>query len=238
MQAVPLGRFDVVLRQPSYQPPERKMAILFGVQDFTLFLVAGITLNLMPGPDTLYIIGRSLAQGRRAGLVSVLGISSGCLIHTTAAAFGLSAILVSSATAFSLVKWAGAAYLIFLGMQMFRPAQPALQDDLHPAASVDLRTVYRQGLTTNVLNPKVALFFMAFLPQFVAPDRATSPLPFLFLGGVFIGTGTLWCLVLATTASTLSRSLRAQSGSLLLLRRITGTVFVALGLRLAFQQVR
>lgn len=211
---------------------------MFGVQDFTVFLAAGITLNLMPGPDTLYIIGRSLAQGRQAGLVSVLGISTGCLVHTTAVAFGLSAILVSSAAAFSLVKWAGAAYLVILGIQMFGHAAPVPQENPPPTTRPDLRTVYRQGLTTNVLNPKVALFFMAFLPQFVAPDRATSPVPFLFLGSVFICTGTLWCLVLATMASTLSRALRANPGSLILVRRIAGTVFVALGMRLAFQQVQ
>ena len=210
---------------------------MFGVQDFVVFLIAGITLNLMPGPDTMYIIGRSIAQGSQAGVFSVLGISTDSLVHTTAAAFGLSAILVSSAAAFSVVKWAGAVYLVYLGIQMFRHAPPEMQENQGKAARGDLWTIYRQGLLTNLLNPKVAVFFMAFLPQFVSADRASSPLPFLFLGSVFICTGTLWCLFVAVMASTASQRLRTTSRFLTIARRITGMVFIGLGIRLATQQV-
>jgi RhtB (resistance to homoserine/threonine) family protein len=212
--------------------------MMFGTQDFIVFLIAGITLNLMPGPDTMYIIGRSIAQGRHAGFLSVLGISTGCLVHTTAAAFGLSAIVVSSAFVFSLVKWAGAAYLVYLGLRMFRHDAPEAQPITSGAASADLWPIYRQGLLTNLLNPKVAVFFLAFLPQFVDSARAHSPLPFLFLGGVFICTGTVWCLFVAAGAATASTMLRTTARSLTIARRITGVVFIGLGLRLAAQQAR
>jgi RhtB (resistance to homoserine/threonine) family protein len=213
------------------------MFTMFGVQDFVVFLIAGITLNLMPGPDTIYIIGRSIAQGRQAGVFSVLGISTGSLVHTMAAAFGLSAILVSSAAAFSVVKWAGAGYLVYLGIQMFHHAPPEMQENQGKTARGDLWTIYRQGLLTNLLNPKVAVFFMAFLPQFVAADRASSPLPFLFLGSVFICTGPLWCLFVAVMAATASQGLRTTPRFLTIACRITGMVFVGLGIRLATQQV-
>jgi threonine/homoserine/homoserine lactone efflux protein len=211
---------------------------MFGTHDFVIFLLAGITLNLMPGPDTMYIIGRSIAQGRRAGLLSALGISTGCLVHTTAAAFGLSAILVASAFAFNLVKWAGALYLIYLGAQLLLSKDSEEPGDIGEVPHADLWTIYRQGLMTNVLNPKVAMFFMAFLPQFVAPSQASSPVPFLFLGWVFIFTGTLWCLILATVASGVSKTIRRRSGIFRVVRRVTGLLFVGLGIRLALQEAR
>ena len=212
---------------------------MFGTQDVWMFVLAGITLNITPGPDTMYILGRSLAQGRDAGMVSALGIGTGTLVHTTAAAFGLSALLASSALAFTIVKWAGAAYLVFLGVQMFRSGRDALVTAGGAAfAASDLWTIYRQGFWTNVLNPKVALFFIAFLPQFVDPARADRPWPFLFLGSLFICTGTLWCMLVATTAARASQAVRARPRSLALVRRITGALFVGLGIRLATQQSR
>ncbi len=211
---------------------------MLGTHDFGLFLASGIMLNLVPGPDTLYIVGRSLAQGRRAGIVSALGISSGCLVHTTAAAFGLSAILAASAVAFGLVKWLGVAYLTYLGIQLLLPPAAAAQDAHGEPERVDLATIYRQGLITNLLNPKVAMFFLAFLPQFVLPERAASPVPFLFLGSVFIFTGTVWCVVLASLAGAASQFLRTRSNAPHVMRRLTGLLFLGLGLRLATQDAR
>ena len=211
---------------------------MFGTQDFIIFLVAGITLNLVPGPDTMYIIGRSIAQGRHAGYLSVLGISSGSLIHAAAAAFGLSAILVSSATVFSLVKWAGALYLVYLGVRMLLHRAPQVPTSTREAAGADLWTIYRQGLLTNLFNPKVAIFFLAFLPQFVISARVNSPWPFLFLGIVFVCTGTIWCLLVATMAAKASRVLRDTPRSLAIVQRITGAIFVGLGIRLAAQDAR
>jgi RhtB (resistance to homoserine/threonine) family protein len=211
---------------------------MFGTQDLPIFALAGFTLNVTPGPDTMYIIGRSIAQGRRAGIVSALGIGSGTLVHTSAAAFGLSAILTTSSAAFTVLKWVGAVYLVYLGVQMYRSGGRAAVDSAPAAAPAALRTIFRQALLTNVLNPKVALFFMAFLPQFVDPARTASPVPFLFLGGVFVCTGTIWCLCVAALAARASGAVRNRPRPLAAARRITGVLFVGLGIRLAAQQSR
>jgi len=136
---------------------------MFGTQDLALFLISGLLLNLTPGQDTFYILGRSIAQGRRAGILSVLGITSGCAVHTFAAAFGLSAILATSSSAFVVVKILGVTYLVYLGMGLLfeRSAGAALRSAPSPESGW---AIYRAGFLTNVLNPKVALFFMAFLP--------------------------------------------------------------------------
>jgi threonine/homoserine/homoserine lactone efflux protein len=211
---------------------------MFGTHDFVVFLAAGISLNLMPGPDTMYILGRSVSQGRNSGYLSALGIGTGCLVHTTAAAFGLSAVLLASTVAFSVVKLAGATYLVYLGLQMLLRKKAVATDGFLELPGADLRTVYKQALLTNVLNPKVAVFFIAFLPQFVIPASAASPAPYIFLGCVFVCTGTLWCLVIATVAGNASKTLRARAGALQTVNRIVGAVFVGLGVRLALQNAR
>jgi Putative threonine efflux protein len=154
---------------------------MFGIHDFGLFLAAGILLNLTPGPDTVYILGRSIAQGREAGIASALGISVGSIFHTCAAALGLSAILATSALAFGTIKLLGGAYLIFLGLKMIleRRGQLSLPSNFHRRTTT---AAFRQGVLTNVLNPKVALFFLAFLPQFIDPASGTKVFAFLFLG--------------------------------------------------------
>jgi threonine/homoserine/homoserine lactone efflux protein len=205
---------------------------MLGTQHLAIFVVSGILLNLTPGQDTFYIVGRSVAQGRRAGMLSVLGISSGTIIHTCAAAFGLSAILATSAQAFLAVKFVGAAYLVYLGTKLLldRSANIAQQAEF---AQESRWAIYRAGFLTNLLNPKVALFFMAFLPQFVAPTTESRILTFLFLGGLFICTGTIWCVVLAWCASAMSRRFRRNPSTDVVLKRATGAVFVGLGVKLA-----
>ena len=141
---------------------------MFGIHNFTLFLTTGILLNLMPGPDTAYIIGRSIAQGRRAGIASALGITLGSVCHTIAAALGLSAFLAASAVAFTTVKFIGGAYLVYLGVRMILSRARELQVPSHFRSS-ETAAAFRQGIITNLLNPKVALFFLAFLPQFIDP---------------------------------------------------------------------
>jgi len=206
---------------------------MFGTHDLLLFIASGLLLNATPGPDTLYIVGRSSTQGWRAGATAALGIGTGTLVHILAAALGLSAILAASAAAFTAVKIAGAAYLVYVGISLLRSPtrRPEAAAITTPAAS--LRTVFVQGFLTNVLNPKVALFFLAFLPQFVSPDAASKPLAFLFLGAVFIFNGTLWCLVLVWSASAISGRLRGRASTGLALKRATGVVFIGLGVRLA-----
>jgi threonine/homoserine/homoserine lactone efflux protein len=208
---------------------------MFGTQNLVLFIVSGILLNLTPGQDTLYIVGRSIAQGRRAGLLSVLGITSGCIVHTLAAAFGLSAILATSARAFLIVKIAGAAYLTYLGIRMMldRSTTVAETADLPHERSW---AIYRAGVLTNVLNPKVALFFLAFLPQFVSPAADSKILAFLFLGAVFMFNGTIWCLILAWSAAAMSRRLRAHPSAGTTIRQAAGAVFVGLGVKLAISK--
>ena len=209
---------------------------MFGTQHFWLFVVSGLLLNVTPGQDTLYIVTRSVAQGRAAGLWSVLGISSGSIVHTLAAAFGLSAILATSAQAFLAVKLAGAAYLLYLGVRMLFERSRVEEGAAAVPPAGRAWDIYRAGLLTNVLNPKVALFFLAFLPQFVAPEAAGRVAPLLFLGAVFIVNGTLWSLILVLCASALSARLRHNTRGARRLRRATGAVFVGLGARLALSK--
>ena len=205
---------------------------MFGTQNLALFVISGILLNLTPGQDTFYILGRSIAQGRRAGILSVLGITSGSVVHTLAAAFGLSAILATSASAFLIVKAAGAAYLVYLGVSMLRDrSSSALPEPV--SADGSAWAIYRAGMLTNVLNPKVALFFMAFLPQFVDPAAESKVGAFLFLGAVFMINGTIWCLILAWGASAMSRRFRERPSAGVFFKRAAGALFIGLGVRLA-----
>jgi RhtB (resistance to homoserine/threonine) family protein len=205
---------------------------MFGIHNFGLFLAAGILLNLTPGPDTAYILGRSIAQGRAAGIASALGIATGSIFHTCAAALGLSAILATSAWAFSAIKLVGGAYLIFLGVKMFLQRQHPLNLPSNFRRSTAYAAL-RQGILTNVLNPKVALFFLAFLPQFIDPDSPAKVPAFLTLGLTFVTTGTIWCLILAWFASALGERLRGNPTIAEVLNCAVGSLFVFLGARLA-----
>ncbi|HKQ39553.1 MAG TPA: LysE family translocator [Verrucomicrobiae bacterium] len=205
------------------------------IEHFGLFIVAGLLLNAMPGPDTFYILARTVAQGRNAGILSVLGISTGCLVHTIAAALGLSAILVASSTAFMVVKLCGACYLIYLGVRMFFDSskRAVIDPNLKPASR---RAIFGQAVLTNVLNPKVAVFFLAFLPQFIPSTAAGTFVPFLFLGLVFIVNGTIYCMLLVLFASAVIARFKASQRTTTLLKRATGAVFVGLGAKLAVER--
>jgi len=202
---------------------------MFGIHNYLLFLAAGIMLNLTPGIDTMYIVSRSISQGKKAGLYSAAGISSGTVVHTLLAAFGLSYILAKSILAFNMIKTAGAIYLLYLGVKMIRSRHGALPDQLpEPMA---LHKIYVQGIVTNVTNPKVALFFLAFLPQFI-DIRVHSPIPFILLGMTFVTTGFAWCVVISCFAAYATERLRSKPRVEIWLNRITGGVFVLLGLNL------
>ena len=203
-----------------------------GIHDYGLFVLAGVLLNLTPGQDTFYILGASLAQGRRAGIASALGICSGCVVHTLAAAAGLSAILATSSTAFVVVKLAGAAYLVYLGIRYIvaRDHGVALSAS---APSADGWKAFRQGVVTNVLNPKVALFFLAFLPQFIDQDSPDKIAAFIALGLTFVATGTAWCLFLALAAASVRRFFTGHPKAFTRLSQAAGAMFVVLGVRLA-----
>jgi threonine/homoserine/homoserine lactone efflux protein len=205
---------------------------MFGIHDFFLFVASGILLNLTPGPDTAYIVGRSIAQGRAAGIASAFGIMVGSIFHTCAAALGLSAILATSAVAFTAIKFVGGGYLIFLGIRMFLEGRKEFSLPSHFRRSTT-KAAFRQGVLTNVLNPKVALFFLAFLPQFIDPASPAKIPAFVLLGLTFVTTGTIWCLILAWFASVFSTRLRGNQTLAAWLNRAVGSLFVFLGARLA-----
>ncbi|WP_309043852.1 LysE family translocator [Marinobacter sediminicola] len=198
--------------------------------EFWLFFSASFLLWITPGPDTVYILARTLSQGRVAGLLSVFGVSTGILAHTLFAAIGLSALLATSALAFTAVKVIGAGYLIYLGVQACR-RQNELATSSETATQKRSQLFY-QGFLTNLLNPKIAIFFLAFLPQFVASGANNSATVFLFLGGVFVLGGTLWCLFLVAFTASFLNAARSDSRLFEVISKVTGLVYIGLGLNL------
>lgn len=206
-------------------------ARMLDLHSLWIFILAGLLLNITPGPDVLYIVGRSLSQGRAAGVASVLGITAGCLVHTTAAACGLSALLMALPLAYDIVRYIGAAYLVWLGVRALFGKTGTLE--VRQLAPQSLRRVFLQGMVTNVLNPKVALFFLAFLPQFADPARGSLTIQLLLLGLIFNVNGLLVDLAYALAASRLGDWLKSRYDISAWLNRATGGLFVALGVRLA-----
>ena len=195
-----------------------------------LFATAAVALLLVPGPAVLYIVTRSIDQGRRAGLVSVLGIHVGSMVHVAAATLGISAVLVTSATAFTAVKLAGAAYLIGIGLRrLFGP----IEDDDPELVPSSLRRTFAQGVVVNVLNPKTALFFFAFLPQFIDPSRGSAAGQTALLGVCFIAIGSVTDSCYALLAGALGGRLRANPTFVRRRQRISGGIYVGLGLTAA-----
>ncbi|MES3002175.1 MAG: LysE family translocator [Pseudomonadota bacterium] len=201
-----------------------------------LFIAAGWLLNLTPGPDVLYIVTNALRSGARAGLVAGLGITTGCFVHVFAAAAGVSALLATSATAFTVLKYIGAAYLLWIGVKILMAKAPAQQQDVAALAAGQparaLKDIFAGGFLTNVLNPKVALFFVAFVPQFIAPETENKALAFVLLGVIFnlnaIPVNSGWALA----AAWMARSGAVRRG-MLWLDKIAACMFIAFGLKLA-----
>jgi len=210
---------------------------VLGTHDLALFIVSGLLLNLAPGPDTLYIVGRSSTQGYRAGAAAALGIFAGTFVHIAAAAGGLSALLAASASAFTVVKIAGAIYLVYIGISLLR--SPVQSGGTGPGlAPASLHQVFVQGFFTNVLNPKVALFFLAFLPQFVDPGATSKAAALLFLGAIFNLNGTLWNLFVAWSSARISGGLMRNARFGRWFNRCVGGLFVVLGVKLALSSER
>ncbi|HHL31896.1 MAG TPA: LysE family translocator, partial [Oceanospirillales bacterium] len=201
---------------------------MFGIINFETFVIAGLLLNLTPGVDTMYILSRSISQGKKAGVYSALGIATGALFHVVFATLGLSIILAKSALAFEIVKYFGAGYLIYLGVKTLLSQSHDKFNLDNKKTQISHKKIYISGILTNVLNPKVALFFLAFLPQFINPNHTENALPFLILGSVFLFTGTSWCIILALFASKLSDKIRQNYTIKFWLDKITGGVFVLL----------
>ena len=203
---------------------------MIGITSFGLFLLTAFLMNITPGTDTVYIVNRSVSQGRKAGIYSVLGISTGALVHTFMAAIGLSVILTTSVVLFTLIKLIGAGYLIYLGVRML--LQKSSNFQLANTKNMSIKKIYIQGLLTNVTNPKVALFFISFLPQFISGDNTYGPLPFIILGLSFVLTSTAWCLLVSIFASFTTKKLRNNPKVELILNKITGVIFIRLGIKL------
>ena len=199
---------------------------------FLVFMAASLALALTPGPDLLYVAGRSLGQGRLAGVVSAIGVGCGCVVHLTAAAFGLSAILSYSATAFTIVKLIGGLYLIYLGWVTFRSESSEHNPGGRTVRRQRLSRLFWQGTVSNILNPKVAIFFMAFLPQFVDPTRSSAFVQIIFLGSIFVIQGTIVMAAAGLAFGAAGAWLSKHPAFWKWQRRITASLLASLGLRL------
>lgn len=212
------------------------------INHLLFFIAAGLLLNLTPGPDVLYIVTNALRSGARAGVVAAFGITAGCFVHIFAAAVGVSALMAASNLAFTALKWAGAAYLVYVGLRMLLAKQKpdaasatnSIAGNAHETWAGGLKGIFFQGFWTNALNPKVALFFLAFVPQFITPDMENKPLAFLLLGLLFNFNG-LWVNIgWALTAAWMARRVKAVQRGMSALERAAGLMFIGFGLKLAF----
>lgn len=202
-----------------------------------MFMAAGWLLNLTPGPDVLYIVTHSLRSGVRAGLVAALGITAGCFVHIFAAALGVSALMAASATAFTVLKWAGALYLLYAGIQLLLSKKPSAMTVVATSeaatSTTSLKSIFFKGFLTNALNPKVALFFLAFLPQFIAPEVGNKALVFVWLGVLFNVNALPINFGYAVLGAWAARRLTLVQRGMHWLERVAGLMFVGFGLKLA-----
>jgi len=206
---------------------------MLGIHHYWLFIATAILLIITPGQDTFFILGRSLSGGRSAGIAAALGISTGTVVHTILAALGLSALLATSPYAFMAVKFAGAAYLVFIGLRALLTRATGLPGEDTASGSQDRSSAFRQGVLTNLLNPKVALFFLALMPQFIDAASTRKVGAFLVLGLTFVTLGLIWVVMLAVAAAELRGAFLRRPSMANVLNKAAGAMFVALGLKLA-----
>lgn len=200
------------------------------LNNLIIFVLAGLTLNITPGPDMMFVITRSVTESARSGVISSLGIAAGSVFHTLAVAFGLSALLAAVPAAYEVIKYTGAAYLVYLGLKMLLGKQSLkLSDDKKP---VKMHSVFLQAIITNIFNPKVALFFLAFLPQFVNPEGSIT-LQLILLGLLFNFNGTIVNILVALSAGRLGKFIKLKLNNSSVFKWITASVFIGLGIRLA-----
>lgn len=209
-----------------------------GIINFEAFLLAGVLLNITPGNDTIFILTKSIGQSKKAGIISAFGISAGCLVHTLLAAFGLSIIIAQSILLFNIIKYAGAAYILYMGYKMLTDKTQLQGGNAENAEAVSYWKIFRDGILTNILNPKVALFFIAFLPQFIDPSLKNTVLPFIILGVTFIITGTIWCIILAVFAAEIFSKMKNNSNIAIYINKICGLTLIGLGIKVAMTERR
>jgi len=201
------------------------------LESIVVFFAASVALALAPGPDNIYVLTQSAIQGRAAGLFVTLGLCTGLLVHTAAVSLGVAALFAASALAFNVLKFVGAAYLAYLAWLAFRAGASDLMKNRN--AAIRSRHLYARGIIMNVTNPKVAIFFLAFLPQFADPARGSLPLQMAFFGGIFIIAALLVFSLIAWFAGTLGERLSQSRRAQMILNRVAGTVFAVLALKLA-----
>jgi len=208
---------------------------MFDFENFYLFLTVSLLINLSPGPDMIYTAARSLSQGIRAGILSALGIFTGCLFHITAAVFGLSKIIEESVLLFSIIKYAGAGYLVYLGIRSLLNTKKT-KTEIKTLPPISQRKIFLQGMLTNILNPKVAIFFLSFLPQFINPQSNYLEEQIALLGLWFAVQGTLVLILVPTITGTFRMLLQKNTGFWTWQERVTGLILVTLGLKMFFSR--
>lgn len=204
---------------------------MFGIVNYDIYITSCIILAMIPGSDTMFILGQSIANSKKCGIYSALGTCSGILIHTFLAAFGLSLILKNSQTAFNGVKFVGALYLIYMGIKSIKSKESMLLEEKKNKKE-NFKKSYFQGILTNVLNPKVALFFLAFLPQFVDVRNTYGSLPFAILGLTSFIISGVWCVALSIFASFVAKFLKRNKSFGKIINKVSGTIFILLGINL------
>ena len=207
---------------------------MLGIENFMTFMVTALFFIMTPGIDTVFVLNKSIGQGRKSGIVSAMGINTGILTHTFLSAIGLTVLIAKSAIAFMVIKYIGAAYLVYIGVKKYMDTSALFTEQTVSEAKNSSKNDFWSGFFTNSLNPKVALFFLAFFPQFITPSKLEDPVPFVLLGVTFAIIGVIWYVILTLFASTFSTKIKGNPNSGIWLNKISGFVFVLMGLQIAF----
>lgn len=208
---------------------------MIGIEHLGVYLITALLFIITPGIDTVFVLNKSIGQGKTAGIFATLGVSGGIIVHTLFAALGLSAILAQSATAFLIIKYLGATYLIYLGIRKLY-SKKSTQLNTQPEQKLSNQQHFLSGLISNTLNPKVALFFLSFFPQFIKPSAINSPQPFIILGLIYVGIGIVWFLILTYFSAMFSKKMTQNVRFNHWLNRVSGLVFVLMGIRIALSK--
>ena len=207
---------------------------MLGIENFITFMVTALFFIMTPGIDTVFVLNKSIGQGRKSGIVSAMGINTGILTHTFLSAIGLTVLIAKSAIAFMVIKYIGAAYLVYIGVKKYMDTSALFIENRVSEVKNSSKNDFWSGFFTNSLNPKVALFFLAFFPQFITPSKLEDPVPFVLLGVTFAIIGVIWYVTLTMFASTFSTKIKGNPNSGIWLNRVSGFVFVLMGLQIAF----
>ncbi|MDN6279785.1 MAG: LysE family translocator [Psychroflexus sp.] len=208
-----------------------------GIENFIAFVLAALLFIMTPGIDTVFVLNRSIDQGRKSGAYAVLGVNTGVMVHTLFAALGLSIIIAQSAIAFTIIKYLGAIYLIYLGVMKLLSQKQTVTTKKESRGQMSGKKNFFSGLLTNTLNPKVALFFLAFFPQFISPQHIEDPTPFILLGLTYAGIGMVWFLILTMFAGGLSQKMKNNPKASLWFDKFSGLAFILMGIKIAFAKL-